>query len=365
MLCNEQAPQLLARVEKAKHDNVRHDDDHEEVGGGSNAIDAWVQKGDWHKVLKAAEQQGPQAFGKYLTMRCKNLCDLNDLGGAIEAMDNYGVPVVDAIFPVLQRVATSLLGCNLEMHGTPKYVTSVEKLRSVLFQFVKDMQSSRTGIPSHTVKTFETLLLTAHYFKCIFAAKNHHLPDLAARMSISLLRFIKILPSDKLFYLAGMDCRARKWLSPAFVYLNRYLDLSDAMLEDGDADLLDNSDFEKTDIPSPADFDLPEIQYITEDDKRDEVRDWVMAESMDQANEQQLPQVNCKTCDVPMYEASLECLSCQNKNEACIITGYPVPRTGVVHCTECNAVADRESWNAWTRAFAACAWCEKPQRMSY
>jgi hypothetical protein len=50
-------------------------------------------------------------------------------------------------------------------------------------------------------------------------------------------------------------------LNMAFVFLNRYLDLTEAM-EDPDAGPLENADFVDTDIP--FDFTIPDAHFITE-----------------------------------------------------------------------------------------------------
>lgn len=50
-------------------------------------------------------------------------------------------------------------------------------------------------------------------------------------------------------------------LNMAFVFLNRYLDLTEAM-DDPDAGPLENADFVDTDIP--FDFHIPDTHYITE-----------------------------------------------------------------------------------------------------
>ena len=49
----------------------------------------------------------------------------------------------------------------------------------------------------------------------------------------------------------------------AFVFLNRYLDLSEAMEDDADAGPLENADLVDTDIP--FDFSMPDTNYIAED----------------------------------------------------------------------------------------------------
>lgn len=69
-----------------------------------------------------------------------------------------------------------------------------------------------------------------------------------------------------------------EWTNLAFVFWNRYLDLSDA-IDEGSLDMMDNDDFQNTDIP--AEFPLPGKHFLSEE-KREEVREWVLAVSMDQ-----------------------------------------------------------------------------------
>ncbi len=66
--------------------------------------------------------------------------------------------------------------------------------------------------------------------------------DIAARLSVSLLRHVGILPADRAFFEAGVSCKAMKWLSMGFVFLNRFLDITEA-IDAGDASIIDNSDF--------------------------------------------------------------------------------------------------------------------------
>ena len=63
--------------------------------------------------------------------------------------------------------------------------------------------------------------------------------------------------------IAGCANQEAGRLNMAFVFLNRYLDLSEAMEDDADAGPLENADFVDTDIP--FDFSIPDIHYIAED----------------------------------------------------------------------------------------------------
>ena len=57
-----------------------------------------------------------------------------------------------------------------------------------------------------------------------------------------MLRFVAFLPVDRAFFEAGVGCRSVKWSAMAFVFLNRYLDITEA-IEAADASIIDNSDF--------------------------------------------------------------------------------------------------------------------------
>merc|ERR1719336_820071 len=114
-------------------------------------------------------------------------------------------------------------------------------------------------------------------------------PELIAKVSISLCRYCTEFPVDNAFYDAGIDCKQANMINMSFFFLNRFLDISDA-IEDPDNAAIDNTDFMDTDIPSPYDLDLPE-EVCIEPKQVEEIRDWVLGWSMDQ-NVQQKPERN-------------------------------------------------------------------------
>ena len=120
-----------------------------------------------------------------------------------------------------------------------------------------------------------------------------------------------------------MACREAKWDSMAFVFLNHYLDLSEA-IEEGDATMIDNSDFVGTDIPAPFDYALPKKQYL-EEQAREDVRDWVLQVSMNQEVDQTLETRTCRNCKRQVYRASDICTNLKFKSPNCLGTGYPIP----------------------------------------
>merc|ERR1711988_1376470 len=119
------------------------------------------------------------------------------------------------------------------------------------------------------------------------------------------------IPVDKLFYMAGTLCQKQGHENLGFVLLNRYVDLTEA-IDEGDASLIDNSDFvDVTHISTVDERTLPSQQYISAEDEREEVRDWVLSVCMDAKIEQSLPPADQAqgTVYAGLY-SSLACVHC-------------------------------------------------------
>jgi len=186
-------------------------------------------------------------------------------------------------------------------------------------------------------------------------AKEAGLLDVSAKAATSLLRYVGEVPADRAFFEAGIACREANMLNMAFVFLNRYLDLTEAMddpdADGGSASTLENADFVDTDIP--YDFMLPEKHFVQEA-TREDVRDWVLALSMDQAVEQSLSTRTCSSCGGDTYAAAITCHKCKAKADACTVTGYPIPAgQRVMHE---GRPARKDDWNKWVMKFQNDPW---------
>ena len=84
--------------------------------------------------------------------------------------------------------------------------------------------------------------------------------------------------------------------------------------------------------------------YRTQEDKREEVKEWVLAVSMDQRVEQVLP-----TDERGTYVGSLHCSHTQVDSLPCVITGYPVLRHKV-DFKRGGRCANKEDWNKFIMA---------------
>lgn len=94
------------------------------------------------------------------------------------------------------------------------------------------------------------------------------------------MRYCKEIRPDKAFYEAGEANRKAGNNEMAYIFLNRYIDLYDAIVDPDNNGITDNSEFEDTDIPSPYDIVLPEKNFLSENE-RNKIRDWVLQINMD------------------------------------------------------------------------------------
>jgi len=187
---------------------------------------------------------------------------------------------------------------------------------------------------------FENFLLVFHYLT--ISSVCHGLEELemvSTKAVVSLLRYTNVYPADKAFYQAGVQAKAIGWDSMAFVLLNRFLDIAD-IVEDNNGGLtttLDNSDFELTDIPFEK-LLIPNQSSVS-DAHREQIKEWVLAVSLDQRVQQQLP-----TDERGVYEATLSHGNRSDDALPCVVTGYPVLKNPVKFPAK-DKMANREDWN--------------------
>lgn len=101
-----------------------------------------------------------------------------------------------------------------------------------MHQQVAGLKSSPTAT-EQTVKEFERYAYIAHFNHQRILCKHNELSETLAKLSVALVRYSGEIPADKAFYHAGMTCKAVGWSNMAFVFLNRFLDLTE-MMEEGE-----------------------------------------------------------------------------------------------------------------------------------
>ena len=326
------------------------------MGNGGDASPAAAEeaarRGDWDVAHELARALGPDVAASYSIKHATMELRGGNPEAAADILAERGAPADPRYFALYKEIAGEVLGGAQDGVGE-------EGLKKFLTSLVDTMSATPEINAEHLAdlrRCLEATNLALVRAKC----KDADMPVLSAKAATSLLRFCGLVPVDRAFFEAGMACREAKELSLAFVFLNRYLDITELMDEGGDASELDNVDFEDTDIPN--DFPLP-TQHFVEEATREEVRDWVLALSMDQQVEQTLPTRTCGKCNGQTYVAGLTCCRCKAKSEACVVSGYPVP-TGQRVLHEGRS-ANRGDWNEWTMKFGTDPWSGKSAQPKY
>ncbi|GMH45662.1 hypothetical protein BSKO_13619 [Bryopsis sp. KO-2023] len=350
-------PSLNKYVEERYNDHLlehRNADELATRGHTSEALEMFCHRGEWEKVHELASQQGPAIALQYAAKHAKLKAKQQDFVAVASVLAEHGIDPHPGNFDMYKHVAKQILSFS-EAERTEK---AESNLATMLHRLLESFEVTATIVGAGEKQEFEHLYQAAHLLSLTNKAKDAGLTEIAAKQATSLLRFVDVLPADKAFYEAGMLWKSVGRLNMAFVLLNRYLDLVEAM-EEGDGTVLENADFVDTDIP--YDFELPEKDYVPED-QREEVRDWVLTISMDQQVDQTLSTRPCDRCGSDIYEASLVCQNCKVAWEACAVTGYPI-RQGkkVTSQGDSGVVASIDDWNAWVAKFQTCPVTETAQ----
>ncbi|XP_046738149.1 intraflagellar transport protein 172 homolog [Diprion similis] len=293
------------------------------------ALEILARKGQWSQVFEAASSQSPKLLHKYIAQRAAQLLKTGSPMQALQLYVQYGAPSIPQNYNLYYRLSELVLS----FEDSREDYKSVAQLRNVLLGLIKGMESTA----SEEAKKFDRVLRAAHYLALKHACKNFSpLTGMVTKVSISLLRYSDILPADRCYYEAGLEARATGLNSEAFVFLNHFLDLEEC-IEEGDGGLLDVEDLKVTDFP--VEVPLPTTLSLSAE-QREEVREWVLAVSMDQRVEQGLP-----VDQRGVYIGSLtNPANTTGVLQACILTGYPI-RGPIINFEGSNHVADRDDWN--------------------
>ncbi|XP_076232501.1 intraflagellar transport protein Oseg2 [Calliopsis andreniformis] len=289
-------------------------------------LELLANEGKWNQVFETASAHSTQTLHKYIAQRAVQLLKENAPLEALQLYAKYGIPPIPQNFNLYIQLSENVL--NSEAYYEYKHLAL---LRSVLLDLCNNIKS-----PITSKSKFEKLLEATHYSAVRCGCRDYPtLSSIVLKVSISLLRYTDILLVDRAYYEAGIEARTAGLHSEAFVFLNHFLDLEEC-IEEGDSTVLDVDDLVMTDFP--VEVPLPQSLSMTAE-QREEVREWVLAVSMDQKVEQELP-VDHRG----VYINSLSSPSVGSAVlQACILTGFPI-RGPVIRFTKGERIADRDDW---------------------
>ncbi|CAE8665032.1 unnamed protein product [Polarella glacialis] len=255
LLAQQQCPDMVRVVEERyKSDLVNKGDGDELIrrtGDVDSALDMYARNGDWTKCLTLAEKHSPKMLPHYLVQYCKILANKGDILEACETLVRYGPPTEQSNFQLYKAGALQLMsgdsatGPALVREMLLKVVTPPGALGSP--PTPKTLADDR----SPQAAEFTRALLAAHLQMTRQRFReNNKAPEMVAKISVALCRYCAEFPVDRAFYDAGLECKNAGMINMSFFFLNRFLDIADA-IDDPENAAIDNTDFMETDIPSP------------------------------------------------------------------------------------------------------------------
>eukprot|EP00755_Sulcionema_specki_P012297 Sspe_Gene.8302::Locus_2835_Transcript_1_1_Confidence_1.000_Length_5381::g.8302::m.8302/K19676/IFT172; intraflagellar transport protein 172 len=315
-------------------------------------LDYYVENEQWEKAIELARKRDEETRTTVAAQWVAWLVQEGDFLKCLEVVNTDGMSMDFQFYRTYADMTRGLLG-HLETDGSQ----DLKDLRLGLFNLYEQMK--KTGQPPEELQEMQTYLKIVHCYALAPELKQLGFNDLAAKLLMSLARYAGTIPADKAFFDAGVGAKEAEMTNTAFVFLSRFLDITEAMEEENpSAEQLDNADFENSDIP--YNFAIPKEQVVPEK-AGDQARQWVLTQSMDRNLEQVLPTEPCPQCQNPNWEGSLSCKSCGTTFDECIVSGFPIPPGRKINCRACSMPACRDDWNKVISKRRMCTWCNVQQ----
>lgn len=300
------------------------------------------------QAIKMAEQNGDnEAIVRYSIILSSQLLKEHQAFDSLRILAKHSssIFILTDSKKLLSRIAVVLFSENEDFTEWVPLSQMYSLLRDCFLQLL----TQNSSLNRFEKELFEKYLLISHYLSLKYILKEildinvsssviNNIKELHLKLTISLLRYTDIIRADKAFYEAGISCRNSNRYEMAFVFLNHFLDLLDA-IEEKDFNV-DHSDFANTDIP----YEVPLPLKATYDKSIvEEIKGWVLQASMDIEISQSLPLDPMREGEV--YEASL---INENKSKClpCLVTGYPVTaKFKMIEFEKDKYVANKDDWN--------------------
>lgn len=285
------------------------------------------------RIEQAQKRSNKEEEAKYALMLSAKHLTASNYTKALNVINRFSVLLV---LPETRRLALRISAKLFAMDDiSPNIGSDTWKLlRDTLY----NVFTAKTIGDQSNEELLERHLIVAH-FLCLKSCLTGQLAngtangsisssaaELNLKLSIALLRYSDLVRVDYLFFEAGELCRQANRTNLAFVFLNHFLDLVDA-IEEQDANLVDYSNLEHTDIPSEV--PLPRTVFLFQGDQHAERRieatkSWILEKSMDN-NAISLTNGghDANQSAAATYEASL-LRSDGSRSQPCLVTGYPV-----------------------------------------
>ncbi|XP_061378343.1 intraflagellar transport protein 172 homolog [Danaus plexippus] len=304
------------------------DQETKESDSESEALEKLVRAGQWQRCLGRAGDKAAHYALRYAA----HLFKTNSRMEGVDIVSEDIPEVLSQVLEVLRQYLTDDAGVVIVS-------TSDSALaKAVCSEILVRISAAPKAL--NAIKEAAAIMVIAgageRSIQAITLLMGLHVPQIASKAARALPRYTDIIVADVAYYLCGEVIRGEgaRGARESFVLLNHCLDLVEAADDDGNQ-MLDYADFECTDwSQSPLLLEGSCVRGTT----LTELRDWVLAVSMDQQVDQTLP-LDTRGKYVSYVGPDEQC---------CVITGYPLSSRLV---TFTNGRCANREW--WSRVFQA------------
>ncbi|RYH28436.1 hypothetical protein EON65_12165 [archaeon] len=153
---------------------------------------------------------------------------------AVRLLSRKSLFISEQSVTALRRIVIAMLSYTREQEEHTEYTQTLSLLRDVLYKLCNTHSNNKFS------SDLLEMLMCVHYTNLFYVCTQNGMKEQAAKVSITLLKYITYIPADKAYYKAGIACKDGGNLNLAFLLLNRYVDIAEAM-DTADLSLLSDS----------------------------------------------------------------------------------------------------------------------------
>lgn len=226
------------------------------------------------------------------------------------------------------------------------------------FMMLQTAMTNLSSVDNNIRAEFEQFLIVSYLLKMKEFYKMKGQKKLLAKTSFSLLRYVHMLPIDKLFYETGVALKEVGEEKLAFFVLNIYLDIFEAIEEQTGLEEIDEETLELFDFPSLLNLSLPSSNLIRNEEKND-IRDWLLSISGKYGSDLVPDKKRCTNCAASISKECLNCPKCLSiLSKMCILTGEAIQEEHY-ECSGCNKFHEKENQHQLKLITLNCPWCQE------
>lgn len=142
-----------------------------------------------------------------------------DLDEAVRTLNKRNGPATESAISTYRKLVLRLLS-RTSKEETEDHAAIISMLRDILYRLANQYRT--VPVDKKLNAEMVDMLMATHYQNMLYTAKALGLKEIAAKCSITLLKYPSLIPHDKAFYQAGMACREQGNINLSFMLLNRY-----------------------------------------------------------------------------------------------------------------------------------------------